>query len=147
MAALPGREKFLEPTNCLTLPAVTAWVVGLNKITIWKELAQSKQATGKYELYIFPDPQWFLNVQEARCACLLKNWLKSRGTWMRHASQNGQNIPALSITLWKEAIHLSFGIGGKINLASKKGQHVKKMVEFFGCSVSTNGQLQLSSGS
>jgi hypothetical protein len=53
---------------------------------------------------------------------------------MWRASHFQKNVPTMSITLWKEALHLGFGSGGKISLEIKKGQHIKKMVEYFGCS-------------
>lgn len=36
-------------------------------------------------------------------------------------------------------------VGGKISLESSKGKHIKKMVEYFGCSLSRNGLLELPS--
>lgn len=51
----------------------------------------------------------------------------------------------MSISLWKEALHVGFGSGGKISLESNKGKHIKKMVEYFGCSLSRDGQLELPS--
>jgi hypothetical protein len=140
-----GREKFVEPKNLLSPPAITAWEAGLNNVTLRDEPIHKKQAAGKYEAYVFPDPRWFLNATESRCARLLKNWLKSRQTWIWRASHSQSGVPTMSITLWKEALHLGFGSGAKVTLTSSKGQHIKKMLEHFGCTLSPDGSLQLPS--
>jgi hypothetical protein len=135
----------VELTHPLAPPPMSSWARALKKV-IRQDTIEGNKAKHAYDVYNFPDPGLFLSTQTSeRGVHYMKNWLRSRYTWLWRASRPNCAPQPLSSQLWRECLFHGFANGTKTDIGDRASQRIQKMLKTFGCSLNAHGFLVVDS--
>jgi hypothetical protein len=136
-------DKFAELGHILSPKPVSSWACALKAIKRINE-TQHRKHHKIYNYYVFPDPGLFLSTEMDQCGIhYLKNWVNSREAWLYIANSPNHNPVALALQTWYDLLYHGFSTGERKAIPPKTLARIQEMVNGFGWSVGSDGDIQL----